>query len=138
MTSSIGLSIIVNFCEMADCNLDKIIDGAASSAGYPSLKVEQRKALKAFAEDRDVFVSLPTGYGKSSCYALLPAVFDRKKNLPEKTSIVVIVSPLVALMKDQTSSFTAKGISACYVSDKYATDRNKTKNSPWTVPVGVH
>ena len=37
--------------------------------GYSSLKVKQRKALKAFAEGRDEFVSLPTGYGKSFCYA---------------------------------------------------------------------
>ena len=70
-----------------------------------------------------MFVSLPTGHGKTLCYALLPAVFDLKMNLAEKTSIVMIVSPLVALMKDQTSSLTARGISAAYVSDKYATTK---------------
>ena len=62
---------------MAD--LDQIIDEAASSAGYSSVKTEQRNALKAFAKGRDVFVSLPTGHGKSLCYALLPAVFDLKR-----------------------------------------------------------
>ena len=53
-----------------------------------------------------VFVSLPTGYGKSLCYVLLPSVFDIKLGLVENTSIVMVVSPLIALMKDQSMSFT--------------------------------
>ena len=40
-------------------DLDKIIMDASVSFGY--------KALKAFVEGRDVFVALPTGYGKSLC-----------------------------------------------------------------------
>ena len=51
---------------------------------------------------RDVFVSLPMGYGKSVCYFPLPLVFDRLRRV-EKKSVVVVVSPLVALMKDQVS-----------------------------------
>ena len=52
-----------------------------------------------FALGRDVFVSLPTVYGKSFCYQALPFVFDclRKVEKP----IVMAVSLLVALMKDQ-------------------------------------
>ena len=49
-----------------------------------------------------MFVSLPTGYGKSVCYFSLPLVFDRLRRV-EKKSVVVVVSPLVALMKDQVS-----------------------------------
>ena len=52
---------------MAD--IDEIIDNAASSIGYPMLKLEQKSVLKAFVEGRDVFVCLPTGYGKSLCTA---------------------------------------------------------------------
>ena len=98
-------------------DLDKIIMDASVSFGYNELKVEQHKALKAFVEGRDVFVALPTGYGKSLCYALLPAIFDSKKELVEKTSICMIVSPLIALMKDQSNFFIKKGISSGFVSD---------------------
>ena len=55
-----------------------IIDEAATSLGYTRLMYEQKKALHAFVSGKDVFISLPTGYGKSLCYALLPSVFDAK------------------------------------------------------------
>ena len=79
--------------------------------------------LKSFVEGRDVFVSLPTGYGKSLCYALLPAIFNMRNRLTEKTSICLIVSPLIALMKDQSVLFAQKGITAAFVSDKETTDK---------------
>lgn len=41
-----------------------------------SLKTEQRKAVLQLYEGRDVFVLLPTGYGKSICYQVLPFLFD--------------------------------------------------------------
>ena len=50
-----------------------MIEEVAAMLGYHSLKEEQKKAVKAFIEGKDVFVSLPTG---SLCYALLPLVFD--------------------------------------------------------------
>ena len=55
-------------------------------------------------------VSRPTEYGKSLCYALLPSVFDVKQELIEKMLIVMVVSPLIALMKGQSMSLTSKGL----------------------------
>jgi superfamily II DNA helicase RecQ len=101
----------------------RLSTNTASSIGYPLLKLEQRRVLKAFVEGRAIFVSLPTGYGKSLGYALLPTVFDLKHRQKERTSIVMIVSPSIALMKDQASMFTEKGISAGYASDKESTDK---------------
>ena len=42
----------------------------------PSLKEEQMKALTALAERRNVFAVLPTGFGKSLIYGLLPLIYD--------------------------------------------------------------
>ena len=44
-----------------------------------SLKTKQQEAIKAFMNEKDVFASLPTGYGKSLIYLLLPLIFDRVK-----------------------------------------------------------
>jgi len=53
----------------------------------------------AFVKGRDVFVFLPTGSGKSLCYSCLPRVFDCLKGTESK-SVVVVVTPLLALMED--------------------------------------
>ena len=63
---------------------------------------------------RDVFVALPTGYGKSLCYCCLPRVVDLVRSV-EKQSIVVVVSPLITLMKDQVAAYHSKGLTAGYV-----------------------
>ena len=95
---------------------------AATSLGYPQLKKEQEVAIVSFVSGNDVFVSLPTGYGKSLCFALLPRVFDMLRGVDNR-SVVIVVSPLVALMKDQVATFTAEGVRAAYVSDKEGSTR---------------
>ena len=71
---------------------------AGKSVRYDSLKTEHR-AVTAFASGRDVFIALPTGFGKSLCYGCLPCVFDCLKGTESK-SVVVVVTPLLALMED--------------------------------------
>ena len=51
-------------------------------------------------EGNDVFGVLPTGYGKSLCYTVLPDLLDTLLQ-PAEPSIVVIVTPLTAIMDDQ-------------------------------------
>ena len=104
-------------------DVDRVIIEAASLYCYANLKAEQKRVLKSFVEGIDVFVSLPTGNGKSLCYTLLPAIFNMKNGLTEKTSICLIVSLLIALMKDQSVLFAQKGITATFVSDKETTDK---------------
>jgi len=61
---------------MAD-DLQSVILDCAKLLGYTSLKEKQNEAICAFIEGCDIFVSLPTGYGKSLIYAILPLVFDK-------------------------------------------------------------
>lgn len=79
--------------------------------GKFSLKMEQRTALESFIERKDVFALLPTGFGKSLIYQLAPLV-AKSMGICENP-IVVVVSPLIALMEDQVREATALGISAC-------------------------
>lgn len=51
---------------------------------------------------KDVFGILPTGYGKSLCYACLPLVFDQlEAEAVRVPAIVLVVTPLTAIMDDQ-------------------------------------
>jgi len=71
--------------------------------GYDSLRPLQAEAIQAALDHRDSLVVLPTGGGKSLCYAVPPAVAGRTD---------VVVSPLIALMKDQVDGLIACGYPA--------------------------
>ena len=60
------------------------------------------------------FVSLPTGYGKSLCFAILPLVYDWLRQC-EGSSIVVIMTPLQSLMVDQHDRFSRVGLRVEFV-----------------------
>jgi superfamily II DNA helicase RecQ len=56
---------------------------------------------------------LPTGYGKSLIFQLLPDVYDLYFGV--ENSIVLVISPLNALMQDQVAKLKERGISACMI-----------------------
>ena len=62
--------------EFSTRDIHSAVDHAMKRAQLKELKKEQRKAIHDFVNGRDVFVSLPTGYGKSFCYAFLPVSLD--------------------------------------------------------------
>ena len=59
-----------------------------------SLLPEQENALREFLEGRNVFVNLPTGYGKSLIFQCLPIAADALLDKPRGSSLVVVISPL--------------------------------------------
>lgn len=96
-------------------DVDTAITEAAKKLGYQEVKSEQRDVIRQFVSGRDVFVSLPTGFGKSLCYVLLPLVsfYDAVRGRPQ--SIVLCISPLVSLMVNQKEKFASKGLAVEYV-----------------------
>ena len=70
-----------------------------ASLGYQALKKEQLEVIVKFIQGEDVFAVLPTGFGKSLCYACLPGVFDAL--YASSGSLVVVISHLRAIIKDQ-------------------------------------
>ena len=57
--------------------LEKLIGECARQLGYDSLKEKQLEAIVSFVRGNDTFVSLPTGYGKSIVFGILPLLFDK-------------------------------------------------------------
>ena len=74
--------------------IDRAIAEAVQKLDYSRATDDQANAIREFAAGRDVFVTLPTGSGKSLCYAALPFVFDFLRAQSESLSIVVVVCPL--------------------------------------------
>ena len=75
--------------------------------------------MKTFVMGQDLFLSLPTGYGKSFYYSSLPFIYDCLKEKESPYSIVIIVSPLQAVMKEQALSLLMKGVQSIYIQDKF-------------------
>ena len=69
--------------------------------GPSSVNLEQLEVVSAILNG-DVFVILPTGLVKSTYFQCLPSIFDQL-NPEDAPSIVVVVTPLTAIMKDQVS-----------------------------------
>ncbi len=74
--------------------------------GFDSLRPGQDAVVSAIMEGRDALAIMPTGGGKSLCYQL-PALC--------RPGVTVVVSPLIALMKDQVDALQARGIPAAAI-----------------------
>src|SRR6266404_1021685 len=83
--------------------LDPVLDTVRRYWGFTSLRPLQDEAILAGLEGRDSLVVMPTGGGKSLCYQVPPAVAGRTD---------VVVSPLIALMKDQVDALRLSGYPA--------------------------
>ena len=95
--------------------VDRAITKAVGTLGYSRATDDQANAIREFVTGRDVFVTLPTGSGKSLCYAALPLVFDFLRAPAESPSIVVVVCPLQSIMEDQVSKYKARGLEAALI-----------------------
>ena len=74
------------------------------------LKHEQKLCLETVAQKRDVFGILPTGFGKSLIFQLLPRLLKDLWKL--ERACVLVVTPLVSIMKDQVEELTGLGLRA--------------------------
>lgn len=93
--------------------------------GFDTFRAYQREIIDAVVSGRDVFAALPTGGGKSLCYQL-PALL-----LPQLT---VVVSPLIALMKDQVDGAVENGVPAAYLNSSL--DRDTARETWYRVKTG--
>ena len=81
--------------------------------GYPDFRPGQDDIVAAVLEGRDVLAVMPTGAGKSMCYQL-PAIV--------REGLTVVVSPLIALMRNQVAQLRANGVSAAALNSSTGPD----------------
>ncbi len=81
--------------------------------GFDRFMPLQEEIVRHVLTGKDAVVLMPTGGGKSLCYQLPALVFD---------GITLVVSPLIALMKDQVDGLTANGIAAVVINSTLTSD----------------
>ncbi len=89
---------------------DRIQTTLTDTFGFDDLRPGQRAAIEDVLAGAPVLTVMPTGAGKSLCYQL-PAVV-----LGATGAVTLVVSPLIALMKDQVDSLVARGVEAAQLS----------------------
>lgn len=89
----------------------------------PNLKPEQRLIVEHVVHRKDVFAALPTGFGKSLTFQILPAVF---KVLLDKGFImlVIVVSPLTSIVKDQVGYLRNLGFEVAFIGESEKLDKD--------------
>ncbi|OOQ60515.1 DNA helicase RecQ [Mucilaginibacter pedocola] len=84
--------------------------------GYSNFRLSQEAIINHVLNKEDVMVLMPTGGGKSLCYQL-PAVL--------LNGLTVVISPLIALMKDQVDSLNLSGIPAAFLNSSQSPEEQK-------------
>ena len=113
-----------------------------------SFKECQLKAIQAALNGNHTFISLPTGFGKSIVYQILPFAkdyFEKCRTTDtgitlckgDVTSVILVISPLLALMEDQCQALVEKGVAACFIGNTSNITEADIKHVPSTYSISV-
>jgi ATP-dependent DNA helicase RecQ len=102
---------------MADPNWQKLLK---QYFGFSTFRPLQKEIISDVLAGKDVFALLPTGGGKSLCYQL-PALI--------RPGLVLVISPLIALMKDQVDALQASGIAATFLNSSLDSTESRKRLS---------
>ncbi|WP_282148895.1 DNA helicase RecQ [Algibacter lectus] len=92
---------------------DQVFSNLKNYFGYDSFRVNQQDIVESVLNKKDCLVIMPTGGGKSICFQL-PALSFK--------GVTIVISPLIALMKDQVDGLNANGIPASYFNSSQSSE----------------
>lgn len=98
--------------------MDRLLRTLKDTFGYSAFRPLQREIIEASLAGRDVFALLPTGGGKSMCFQLPAQLRD---------GLTLVVSPLIALMKDQVDQLEELGVAATFLNSSLSAAESRAR-----------
>jgi ATP-dependent DNA helicase RecQ len=96
-----------------DAETQAVLQTLRENFGFEAFREGQEQVIRSLLDGRSALAVFPTGGGKSLCYQLPALMLD---------GLTLVVSPLIALMKDQVDALAAKGISAARLDSTLGAD----------------
>ena len=106
----------------------KPIDALQQFFGYESFRGSQGAIIDRVLGGGHSLVIMPTGGGKSLCFQI-PALLPCDDEKPERSSVTLVLSPLIALMKDQVDALRARGIEATFINSSLSREERERRYS---------
>src|ERR1700716_2554167 len=105
----------MHICISSHSHMDNMtpIQALQKYFGYNEFRHQQETIIQHVLSGKDVLTLMPTGGGKSLCYQLPAVLLD---------GLTIVISPLIALMKDQVDSLNVNGIPAAFFNSSQTPD----------------
>lgn len=96
--------------------------------GFDTFRGPQQQIIEHVLAGQHALVIMPTGMGKSLCYQIPALAIDETKNDDDdRPDITLVLSPLIALMKDQVDSLQDRGIKATFINSSLRKNERETR-----------
>ena len=99
--------------------LEEATDALQKHFGFDDFREGQREVISTILSGKDAVVVMPTGSGKSLCYQL-PAMM--------MSGATLVVSPLIALMKDQVDALQSRGLPATFINSAISDAEQRSRS----------
>ncbi|MAT15480.1 MAG: ATP-dependent DNA helicase [Planctomyces sp.] len=93
--------------------------------GFDSFRAPQGEIIETIMQGRHALVIMPTGMGKSLCFQI-PALLHAEKKQPG-AALTLVISPLIALMKDQVDTLKRRGINAEFINSSLSREEREER-----------